>query len=320
VLLINGRVLGPTNPIVTTLPRPGDITIENTQTIEARVDGQPPRSVTTDELRALLTERPKRMLNLRLVNGRTQDNSAAAVEFRIRIDVPHPDELDAVDDAFLRHLARENATREDVMRFSDETDGLANHYRDGLVSYVVGVFAKDDTAAVDNANILGRALDNFGRAGHHLGSFSQRPVGAAVAACARLNLNELTVRNATTGVTAVDLVSRFLLELSMSETRPTWPEQPSSRLSELRCPVDEATFALLELVFELSEVKNPGQLDGQLERIEHANLTSPDRAKLALIVGEWAHRRGQTDTTRRCATVLHNDPVFGTAVERWSRR
>ncbi len=79
------------------------------------------------------------MLSLRRVNGRNEDNAAAAVDFRIKIDVPEPRELDIVGEAFLRHLAREDATHDDVMRFSDETDGMANFYRDGLVSYLVAV-------------------------------------------------------------------------------------------------------------------------------------------------------------------------------------
>jgi hypothetical protein len=173
VLVVGGTILGP-NAIITRLPRPGEVTIENTERLEARVDGEPPRSVSADELRALLSEQPKRMLNLRLVNGRTEDEASPAVDFRIKIDVPTDAELDAVDEAFLRHLAREDPTRDDVMRFSDQTDGLANHYRDGLVSYVVGVFGKDNAASIEDARILERALG-----GQHEIRLSRRRIGKA---------------------------------------------------------------------------------------------------------------------------------------------
>lgn len=299
VLVVDGQILGVNSTITRLLDR-DDITIENTQTIDAEIDGDATRRVTAAELRSILTARPKRVVRLRLANERSEDSAAAGVEFRIKIDVPDPGELESVDDAFLRHLARDDASREDVLRFSDETDGLANYYRDGLVSYVVGVFAKDDTAAAHEAHSLERALDNFGRSAHHLDAFRERRVAAAVAACARLNLNELNPLSASTGVTAVDLVSQFLLQLS-AEGRPTWPTRPPSVPSELRCPVDEATFSLLEFIFELGEAKPTASLDDQLDRIEHGNLTSPDRAKLAVVVGEWADRHGDADTVKRCA-------------------
>jgi hypothetical protein len=46
-------------------------------------------------------------------------------------------------------------------------------------------------------------------------------------------------------------------------------------------------------------------------------LTHYDRAKLAVVVGEWAHRNGQSEIADRCATILYNDPVFESAVQRW---
>jgi hypothetical protein len=316
VLVVDGRLLGP-NSTITRLPRPDDIAIENTESLKAAVDGAAPRSVSADELRAILSNAPKRMLNVRLINGRAEDNAAAAVDYRIKIDVPDPWELDDVDEAFLKHLAREDATRDDVMRFSDDTDGLANLYRDGLVSYVVGIFAKDDKSHVDDPKKLERALDNFGRAAQHLDSFADRRVAAAVAACARLNLNELNPLNAATGVTAVDLVSLFLRDLATAEDQPIWPTRPKTRASDIRCPVDEATYSLLELTFVLAEQEAAGTLDNELDRIEFGNLTSPDRAKFAVVVGEWAARHGRADAVRRCATVLYNDPVFDATVERW---
>lgn len=319
ILVVDGRILGP-NSTITRLPRPDDIAIENTESLEVAVDGAPARSVTSDELREILSESSKRMLRLRLVNGRNEDNAAAAVDFRIKIDVPEPRELGIVDEAFLRHLAREDATRDDVMRFSDETDGMANFYRDGLVSYVVGVFAKDDSDQVNDPKKLERALDNFGRSAQHLDAFAPRRVAAAVAACARLNLNELNPLNAATGVTAVDLVSLFLRDLASGEEQPPWPPRPQTRDSDIRCPVDEATFSLLELTFALGEQASDGALGEVLDRIEYGNLTSPDRAKFAVVVGEWAQRHAQTDAVRRCATVLYNDPVFEAAVERWDNR
>lgn len=319
VLVVDGRLLGP-NSTITRLPRLDDIAIENTESLEAAVDGAAPRSVSMDELRAILSQAPKRMLNVRLVNGRAEDNAAAAVDYRIKIDVPDPQELDDVDEAFLKHLAREDATRDDVMRFSDDTDGLANFYRDGLVSYVVGIFAKDDKSHVDDPKKLERALDNFGRAAQHLDSFAERRVAAAVAACARLNLNELNPLNAATGVTAVDLVSLFLRDLATAEEQPTWPTRPQTRPSDIRCPVDEATYSLLELTFLLAEHGVDLTLNDELDRIEFGNLTSPDRAKFAVVVGEWAARHSRADAVRRCATVLYNDPVFDGTVERWDSR
>lgn len=319
VLVVDGRLLGP-NSTITRLPTPDDIAIENTESLEAAIDGGASQAVSAEQLRDILSGAPRRMLNVRLVNGRAEDNAAAAVDYRIKIDVPDEQELVAVDEAFLKHLAREDATRDDVMRFSDDTDGLANFYRDGLVSYVVGIFAKDDKAHVDDPKKLERALDSFGRAAQHLDPFADRRVAAAVAACARLNLNELNPLNAATGVTAVDLVSLFLRDVATAQEQPPWPARPLAQTSDVRCPVDEATYSLLDLAFRLGEQGNDLRLDDELDRIEVGNLTSPDRAKFAVIVGEWAARHDQADAVHRCATVLYNDPVFDAAVERWDSR
>jgi hypothetical protein len=315
VLVVDGRVLG-SNSTIARLPASPQIAIENTTEIEARVDGGDPHHVSREEAHGLLTEQPKRMLHLRLVNGRSEDNAAAAVEYRIKIDIADADELNSVDDAFLRHLAREDPTRADVMRFSDETDGMANFYRDGLVSYVLGVFAKDHTDESD-PHLLERGLESLGRSAHHLASFLDRKVGAAVAACARFNLNEMTPFEANTGITAVDVVSRFLLLLSRGEEHVAWPTRPTATPSQFRCPVDEATYSLLELTFELDGASSETLLTEQIDRIDRGRLTSPDRAKLAVVVGEWADRNGSADIASRCATTLYNDAVFEAVTKRW---
>jgi hypothetical protein len=202
------------------------------------------------------------------------------------------------------------------MRFSNETDGLANYYRDGLVSYVLGVFAKDDHDGSD-PHVLERALSNLGRSAHHLSSFLDRRVGSAVAACARFNLNEMDPFEGATGISEVDAVSGFLLALSRDGDAPDWPSKPRRTETDVRCPVDEATFSLLELTFRLGEEPSEALVREQLERLEHASLTSPDRAKLAVVLGEWADRNRRAEIAKRCALVLYNDAVFDRMANRW---
>jgi hypothetical protein len=316
VLVIAGKMLGP-NSVVTRMAEPSDVVIENATAIELAIDGGSWTDVSTEETARIIAERPRRMLNVRLINSRVQDGTAASVDYRIKIDVANETELAAVDEAFLRHLARDDTGREDIMRFSNETDGLANFYRDGLASYVLGVFAKDDTTVSEDPHVLERALAAFGRAAFHLHDFTDRRIAAAVAACACLNLNDLSHAGVSTGVTSVDAASKFLRALSLTTTPPTWPTQPAGLASDIRCPVDEATFAFLELLFWLSEAEPNGWVGHELERIEHGSLTAPDRAKFAVVLGEWADRRGLGDITGRCAPILYNDPIFETAVNRW---
>jgi hypothetical protein len=316
VLVVNDRILGP-NSVISRLLKPEDISITNTTAIQAEVDGEAARRVTADEVRRLLSERSRRFLRLWLVNSRDEDNAAAAVDFRITIDIADPAALLVVDDAFRRHLARESVSRDDVRGFSDETDGLANQYRNGLASYFFGVFAKDGPAGPHDGQRLQNALDRFGAAAHYLEPYGDRRIGSAVAACARFNLNDFKSITVPTGVTEVDLVTRFLIDLSLGSGTTAFPERPTARPSDTRFHVDAATYSLLELVFQLAEASNRAPLDYHVDRIEHENLTDYDRAKLAVVVGERAYRDGQTQMGERCATTLYNDPVFGKAAERW---
>jgi len=315
VLVVAGRMLGP-NTVMARMPRASDIVIENATTIEVAIDGGPAREASRDEVARRIAESPRRLLNLRLVNARMEDSTTAAVDYRIKIDVADESELAAVDDAFLRHLAREDVGREDVMRFSNETDGVANFYRDGLASYLLGVLAKDSTS--DDPETLERALAAFGRATFHLNDFGDRAVASAVAACARLNLNDLSHPHPSTGVASVDLATDFLSALSSTAPPPSWPPRPTPASADIRCPVDESTFTFLELLFSLGEAVPNGWLRKELERIEHGTLTSPDRSKFAVVVGEWAARRKLAEVAERCAAILYNDPIFETAVDRWA--
>ena len=80
------------------------------------------------------------------------------VDYRIKIDVADEAELAAWTKLFFSTWRETTSNASDVMRFSNETDGLANFYRDGLASYVLGVFAKDNSAASDDPRVLERAL------------------------------------------------------------------------------------------------------------------------------------------------------------------
>lgn len=316
VLIVGGKMLGP-NSVITRRPSEADVVIENATLIEIGVDGDSERPVSVREAAQIIGARPRQMLNVRLANERVEDRTAAAVEYRIRLDVADEAELDRVDELFLQHLARDDARREDVTRFSDETDGLANFYRDGLASYVLGVFAKDQPATADDPQSLERALAAFGRAAFHLADFRDRRVAAAVAACASLNLNDIGSASIPTGLPGVDAALGFLRHLRGSDVSPQWPKRPLGQPSALRCPVDDATFAFLDLVFALGEPEGTPSASAALERIEHGTLTAPDRTKFAVVLGEWASRTGRGEMVRRCASILYNDPIFEGAVSRW---
>lgn len=316
VLIIGDRILA-TTAVITRRPSQTDVVIENATTIKVAVDGGPDHSVSAEEAARIVGARPKQMLHLHLANERAQDATATAIEYRIRVDVADESELDRVDEAFIQHLARDDVDRDDVVRFSNETDGVANHYRDGLASYVLGVLAKDDTSVSDDPGILERALALFGRAATHLADAGDRRVPAAVAACACLNLNDFSHVVAQTGVPSVDAASVFLRGLAMGWSDLEWPTRPAGQASDVGCPVDETTFAFLELLFSLAEPAATERAADALERVEHGTLTSPDRSKFAAVLGEWANARGLDDTARRCATILLNDPIFEGAATRW---
>ncbi len=115
----------------------------------------------------------------------------------------------------------------------------------------------------------------------------------------------------------MDAASVFLHGLSIGHSDLEWPVRPAGEASDVGCPVDETTFAFLDLLFSLAEPGGSELAAQELVRVEHGTLTSPDRSKFAVILGEWANAHGRGDTARRCATILFNDPIFEGAVTRW---
>jgi hypothetical protein len=314
--MVGGKMLAPID-IVTRRPTFADVAIENATRIEIGVDGEPSRRVTTEEAARIISGRPRQMLKVHLVNERTRDATATAVDYRLRVDVADPSELDRVDRAFIRHLARDDLRSADVVRFSDETDGLANYYRDGLASYVLGVLKKDTTVRPDDPNVLEHALDAFGLSASRLAGFCDRRVPRAVAACACLSLNDFSSARAPAGVPSVDVAMLFLHSLSTGNAPSPRPPEPDEQPSEVRCPVDQATFGFLELMFGLGKTNRSDMVTDAIERVEHGTLTPADRAKFAVVLGEWADEARRMDIVRRCAPILYNDPVFGAAANRW---
>ena len=305
VLMVGGRMLAP-NSVLTQRISEADVVIENATVIEIGVNGAPRCAVSPDDAARIIADRPRQMLDVRLANERAQDATASEVDYRIKLDVADESELDRVDQAFIRHLARPDVQPEDVMRFSNDTDGVANFYRDGLASYVLGVFAKDDTAATKDPRILERAIASFGRAAFHLKDFGGRPVAAALSTCADLNLNVFKPAELPTGVLAVEAAVSFLCELAEGAT-PLWPARPADPPSEMRCPVDEATFSFLNLLFAVGEGDPRESAMPALELIEHGTLTPQIAASLQSFSGSGrtgeASRMSSVGAPRSCTTI-----------------
>jgi hypothetical protein len=314
--VIKDRIVGPELTVTRQLTRQ-DIVVENASELFISIDDNPERRASVSQLMDLMTKPRRLLLRIRLINNRTQDAASVSSEIQIKIDIATEKELKRVDRSFQRFLTHDDANAEDIRRFSDDTDGVANEYRDGLVSYFLAVFQKDLSGVTRDPEALERALDMMARSAYLLDPYRDRRVGAAIANCANLNLNDFTKGRRSTGVAAVDLALTFFGDLISKDHEPAFPSRPADTQSRVRCRIDSQTYSLIETMFWLGQ-STPGiDLTGELERLEEGSLTPPDRAKRAALVGEWARRSGAHEAVRRCALILHNDSVFEPVTERW---
>lgn len=316
VLLIKGRFAAREETVRIHL-RSADILIKNASTIEAEVDGSPRRLVSKGAaIRYLSRPARQQFLVLHLANHRNPDGAVATAEYRIKTDIFDKHELEAVDGAFKKHLANGEPSLAGLGYFVDETDRLAPAYRDGLWAYVQAILAKDGRGDSLGGEALQRAQDHLRKSVHLLEEFLERPVARAISACARLNLNLFAEHWRESGVPAVDQALKFFASLIGGHDRPAFPTLPSPQESQLRCPVDNATASVLELMFRV-EAEPRAALEGHLASLERAGLMADDRTKLALLVGEAAHRRGYIEVVRKCAWSLSDYRELEAVARRW---
>jgi hypothetical protein len=301
------------------MPHLDSLLVQNATAAFVIVDGVDLGTQPIEHLPALICEAPRRVLAFRLVNERAEDAAARVVDYRIYVDIAQDPELVKIEDAFLLHLARGEPSRGAVVAFADATSGLAGRYRDGLTSYVFGLLTKDEASETEYP---GDALDNacglLGRSSTLLADYADRPVAAAVSLCARFNLNDFAPAQVETGLPAVEAWAAFFREVGSAARATPWPTSVPPVETDVRCPIDTATHQLIDLSAAWSMPGGPIELvTASRQRLTHEVMTTPDRVKLAVVLGELVSRAGLDSDISEATTLLRNNSDYAELVATW---
>ncbi len=283
---------------------PDDLSVVNATELLVAENGGSSRPWSTQALRQAVAEAEHAVLDITLRNERAGDGASAIEQVRLRLDVPDPPALDAIDRFFQEHLAAETL---DELRLDGFASAAADfrrgeRYASALHEYCVALLVKDQARGTGQALPFAAHREKLQRALNTLRHFPERGVARAVCGFARFSLNDFASASAT-GVVELDRCTEALRRFAGF---PEQTETTTSSAAEVgRCPTDQLTSLILERWDDHAAV--PALLDAA----SRPSTTSEDRAKLEALA---LRQLPPSSETERLARSLVNDPVFGRAV------
>lgn len=283
------------------------------------LDGRDVDGVEPAELVGLVAALRSAHVLIELENHRAADDADVRATYVFRVAVPEPEELAAVDRAFVDHLAVDLLSTRDVEAFAGTVAGLstARAYAGALADYVHGVLVKEGTERGGATLPFGAFPAKFNRALAELSDHVERPVPAAVVGAARLNLNDLVTPVAATGDRRLDACAKTLHDAAAMVREPTITDRDGGVSAVPLCPIDSDTdFVLIAhqaIVVEDTSAEVAGELEN---RVEDATVSATDRSKLRVLATLAFLRRDDRRRARRHLEALAHDEVFGAWAER----
>ena len=275
--------------------------IMNATEVKLGINGDLPRSTSSEGLRQVLDRTRHGVLELHL---RTR---GASQRYDIRILVPEEKELRRIEDEFTAHLARNDVSVSDVRDFGAvlSVGAGAREYASGLADYVYGVLAKD--GAGQTTLPFSAFLDKLKRSLGILGPFD-RPLAAAVASCIRFNLNDFRSTWRPCGVRTLDRAFWIFRQRSLGKALDRAPWSPPRTGSDIPlCPVDAVTQTILDIVDTV------GPVSALRDMTSRHDLSDEDRVKVYVLFADRVADLKPGDVAA-CQAALESDYLFG----RWA--
>ena len=174
--------------------------------------------------------------------------------YQLWLRIPDKISLDAVDLAFLDHLAAGEPNMGQVASFlcDDRCSGLVNEYADALATYVRGLLIRDQAFATGVTLAPAESDDLYGQSLDVLRAFS-RPLPMVICGLIRFAFNDFNTADQPTGFERLDRCNGVLGELlgrgiHSSEDRGEMLKASSFGL----CPIDQAIDRVLDLAGRLN--------------------------------------------------------------------
>ena len=232
-------------------------------------------------------------------------NSNLVRRLKINICVADPDELLAVEHAFIKHFSIASISDSNIGLFVDEVGDLPTviHYTDGLVRYLQGVMIKD------NRSSMSSFTDFMKRFNQATQSLKQYETGLSRAIRSVVNFNRNDFKSIeVSGIPELDTTIDFFRGGEMSKSKTSDTTYP--------LPVDSATeFIFTELLPSYAR-GSLRELEDKIETIHPSLLSLQDKLKLKFVIWRKAVESGDIDSAKNYSRVLKHDEAFAAILEK----
>lgn len=270
--------------------RPEQIAVENCTAVRVRFNGVIQEKVPPQSVAALLSRQNDADVCLDLFNRFDEMTAPITQSYNIGIRIPPKESLDAVDRAFIRHLANSAPQMSHVAAFLKESccHGVARDYADALGSYVRGLLVKDQAVNTGVTLTPDEVDELYGYALVVLKEF-QRPLSVVVCGLIRFAFNDFTAVGNPTGFRRLDWCNSVLGPLAGRSVHPVGGNlgYGSDFKSTRLCPLDQAIDRVLDLSERLRRQTRwgPTLLEDCRQAAHARTLGARDRVKILAL---WA--------------------------------
>lgn len=318
VLLLAGMEPDRTTRVVERIKR-GDIVVENCTAVRARVDGAPEELMGSAAVSRLLAGVSDATVLLVLENSFEPNAAAITQTYTLVVRAPEKSRLDAVDRAFLAHLATGRAGLDAVTSFLSDgrCQGVANDYADALAAYVRGTLVKDHPVdggitlpAAQARNLYGDAL--FRLKAH------DRPLARLICGLIRFAFNDLA-EITHTGFDRLDAVAERLAGLAGRRAAcPMRARTPRGAKTIGICPIDHGVSRVLDLAEHLAAQRRwgPALREECSQSANSETLDTEDRRKILALWANAALTLGATREAEEPLRSIGGSYPFGVWAER----
>jgi hypothetical protein len=262
VLLIAGRTPGREVVVIRAFGQ-DEVSVQNCTEVWVRESPGERRSYAPRQLPRLLASLKDALVDLELLNRFEPLADPLRSEFRLHLRIAEKTELDAIDRAFVDHLARDAVTMERVAEFlgDQRCQSVARPYADALSKFVIGVLIRDQSPNSGISLAPGEAPRELGAALAALEAFD-RPLPRVVCGLIRFTQNDFEAAAYATGFPRLDRCNATFAGLIGKEA--TIGARPGAAGSGGKsidlCPIDHATDRVLDLADSLARQKHWGPM------------------------------------------------------------
>ncbi len=280
---------------------------------EVQADGAPWRSISIEDFKRQFASTTSAIWNIKLLRTRLVDGARACEEYCVRFRIPYQGALDAIDEQFIRLLAREELSHDELATFQAKLpqDLAVREYAAALGDYALGVLLKERRQP-PHSNVSFEEFARRMRAAHEVLRAFERPVAIAVRDSIRFCLNDFR-GSARTVATEVEPGLRYFRKIvgaDASSLHSSAVHRRSRGRMRPICPIDEVSHQILAACSEALPLSRP-RLDSLHSLLSgRFPVSEQDLAKIHVICATGHLARSEKKDALPHLRAVQFDPVF----------